>query len=151
MNADWKRYYSITYMAVFSLTRRSHSEKITTSAAGRITYKCFLRVWIFQTISLICVRVIFISENKNQGSNDQNKNQMIFRFVCSIPSSILTLSTPWGKGQKRSSVGSVPKTFWLLVCTLLPDQCKSSSLCLVPVPYYWNWTKTAPLKKRSFW
>ena len=38
------------------------------------------------------------------------------------------------------------KTFWLLVLTLLPHCCKTSSSYLVPVPYYWTWTNTTPQK-----
>ena len=44
-----------------------------------------------------------------------------------------------------------PKTFWLLVLTLLSHWCKSSSSHLVPVPSYWTWTKATPQKKWFFW
>ena len=36
----------------------------------------------------------------------------------------------------------VPKTFWLLVLTLLSHWCKVSNSYLVPVPNYWTWTQT---------
>ena len=48
-----------------------------------------------------------------------------------------------------TNVGISPKTFWLLVLTLLPHWYKISSSYLVPVPNYWTWTKTNP-QKSSF-
>ena len=68
-----------------------------------------------------------------------------------------------GEGAKRppaltsfspvtsANVRLVPKTFWLLVLTLLTDWCKIPSLYLAPVPNYWTWTKTIPQKKQFFW
>ena len=62
-----------------------------------------------------------------------------------------------GKGRggggvaKRPPIPVSPKTFWLLVLTLLSHWCKISSSYLVLVPNYWNWTKTTPQKKRFFW
>ena len=44
-----------------------------------------------------------------------------------------------------------PKTFSLLVLTLLPQSRKIPSLYLVQVPIYLTWTKTTPQKKRFFW
>ena len=43
------------------------------------------------------------------------------------------------------------KTFWPLVLTLFPRWCKIWRSYLVPVPNYWIWTKTTPLKKWFFW
>ena len=42
-----------------------------------------------------------------------------------------------------------PKSFWLLLLTLLPYWCKISSLNLAPIPNYWTWTRTTP-KKSAF-
>ena len=44
-----------------------------------------------------------------------------------------------------------PKTFWLLVLTLLPHWWKISSSRLEPVPNSWTWTRTTLQKKRFFW
>ena len=44
-----------------------------------------------------------------------------------------------------------PKTFWLLVLTLLSLWCKILSSYLASVPNYRNWTKTTTQKKRFFW
>ena len=50
-----------------------------------------------------------------------------------------------------TNVGLAPKTFWLLVLTLLEHWCKISSLYLAPVSNYRTWTKTTPQKKHFFW
>ena len=43
-----------------------------------------------------------------------------------------------------------PKTFWLLILTLLPLWCKMSRPYLVSVPNYWVWTKGTPQKSWFF-
>ena len=48
-----------------------------------------------------------------------------------------------------TNVGTIPKTFWLLVLTLLSHWCKFSRSYLVPVSNYWIWTKITP-KKSGF-
>ena len=45
----------------------------------------------------------------------------------------------------------VPKTFWLLVLTLLPHWYKTSRSYLVPVPNYWTSTDCTPQKHCLFW
>ena len=49
-----------------------------------------------------------------------------------------------------ANVAASPKTFWLLVLTLLPHWCKISSSYLVPVPNYSTYTKTTPQKSGFF-
>ena len=50
-----------------------------------------------------------------------------------------------------TNVGISPKTFWLLVLTLLTDWCKIWILYLVSLPNCWTWTKTTSQKKWFFW
>ena len=67
----------------------------------------------------------------------------------------------WGGGKKApynfffpvtsTNVGLGPKTFWLLVWTLLPHWCNIASSDLESVPNYWTWTKTTSQKKWFFW
>ena len=76
---------------------------------------------------------------------------------------LLTLFRGGGEGGAESptitsvspvtstNLGSSPKSFWLLVLTLLPHWCKVSRFYLVPVPNYWTWTKTTPQKICFFW
>ena len=40
-----------------------------------------------------------------------------------------------------------PKTFWLLVSTLLPHIPRIPRPNLVPIPNYWTWTKSTPPKR----
>ena len=49
------------------------------------------------------------------------------------------------------NVRLAPKTFWLLVSTILRRWCKISSSYLIPVSNYWTWTKTTPQNKPFFW
>ena len=44
-----------------------------------------------------------------------------------------------------------PKTFWLLVLTLLPYWGNISSSYLVQFPNYWTWTRTNPKKEWFSW
>ena len=44
-----------------------------------------------------------------------------------------------------------PKNFLTFSFNLSPHWCKISRSYLVPVPYYWTWTKTTLQKKWFFW
>ena len=50
-----------------------------------------------------------------------------------------------------TNLGISPKTFWLLVLTLLSHWCKTSRLYLVPVLNYWTSTRSTPQKNWFFW
>ena len=50
---------------------------------------------------------------------------------------------------RTTRLSKTPKTFWLLVLTLLPHSCKIASSYLVSVPNYWTWTKGTSPKKIS--
>ena len=83
-------------------------------------------------------------------------------YVCCIFSEHLFLTLFRMGGQKApppptsfspvtsTNVVISPKTFWLLVLTLLPHWCEISSLYLVPVSNYWIWTKATPQQKQFF-
>ena len=50
-----------------------------------------------------------------------------------------------------TKVGISPQTIWLLILTVLTHWCKISRSRLFPIPYYWTWTKSIPLKIWFFW
>ena len=52
--------------------------------------------------------------------------------------------------QLKQTYDLAPKTFWVLVLTLLPHLCKNSRPYLVQLPNYWSWTMSPPQNKLAF-
>ena len=74
--------------------------------------------------------------------------KMLTLFMMGVrqkgPPTSLSLST-------STKVGISPQTIWLLILTVLTHWCKISRSRLFPIPYYWTWTKSIPLKIWFFW